>query len=124
MRNIQRPHHMIVLAVFVQCIAALPCFATVEPELTTAIRHKNVQRVQTLLSEGVNVNERDEGAEMTPLMWAVQSGNITVVQTLLNHGAAVNVKDDNGDTALSIALKKGYTKIAQILTSRGAKPSA
>jgi ankyrin repeat protein len=124
MNRIHSDVTLLILAALALCVPASLCFATVEPELTTAIRGKNVQRVQTLLSEGVNVNERDEGAEQTPLMWAVKTGSVPIVQSLINHGAAVNLKDDYGTTALAIARKKGYAKIAQLLLSRGARPGA
>ena len=113
-----------IIAVLVLCIPATGCFATVEPELTTAIRHRNVQQARTLLSEGANVNERDEGVERTPLMWAAQTGSLSMVQDLLNHGAAINLKDDDGETALTLARKRGYTKIAQLLIGRGARTTA
>ena len=113
-----------ILAICALSIPASLCYATVEPELTTAIRHNNVQHVRTLLSEGINVNERDEGAEQTPLMWAARTGSLGMVQSLLNHGAAVNARDDFGNTALDFALSKGYTRIATLLASHGAKAGA
>jgi ankyrin repeat protein len=103
------------------CVSAPTCNATVEPELTTAIRHKNIQHVQTLLSEGVNVNERDGGNEQTPLMWAVQVGDVSIVQTLLHHGSNVNAIDDSGNTALTLAVQRGYRGIARVLVRQGAK---
>jgi len=115
---------LIVIAACALCIPASLCYATVEPELTTAIRYKAVLRVSTLLSEGVNVNERDEGAERTPLMWAAQTGSVSIVQSLLNHGASINAKDDFGNTALDFALGKRNTQVAKLLVSRGAKIGA
>ena len=103
------------------CCPALKCFATTEPELTTAIRHKDIQRIQTLLSEGVNVNERDEGAEQTPLMWAVKVGDFNTVRSLLDHHASVNLKDGMGRTALAIAQQRGYFRIERLLIENGAK---
>ena len=121
MKRLQNRLTSIVIAACALCIPASLCYATVEPELTTAIRHKAVQRVSTLLSEGVNVNERDEGAERTPLMWAAQIGSVSIVQSLLNHGASINARDDFGNTALDLALGKRNTLVAKLLASRGAK---
>src|SRR5690242_1307865 len=78
--------------------------ASVEPELTTAIRNKNIRQVQALLAQGANVDERDEGLEQTPLMWAAQGGEINVVQMLLARRADVNARDDEGNTALFFAV--------------------
>ena len=114
-------HIPVIFAVFALGGSALPCFATVESELTSAIRHRDVQRVNTLLSEGVNVNEKDEGPEQTPLMWAVRARSAAMVQGLLRHGAAVNETDAFGNTALSLAIKSGNPQIVRLLQSHGAK---
>src|ERR1051326_688607 len=90
------------LLVIVLMLASIPasfCRASVEPELTMAVRNKDLKQVRLLLSEGANVNERDEGMEKTPLMRAVQVGDVAIVQILLAHGAAVNLQDDGGQTA-------------------------
>ncbi len=121
MKRLFTPSIWTTLAACALCIPASLCYATVEPELTTAVRHKDIQRVATLLSEGVKVDERDEGAEQTPLMWAARTGSLAIVQNLLNHGAAVNAKDDFGATALDIALSKKHAQIVKLLTNQGAK---
>ena len=124
MTPIKNTLQLLLLGAMAICICAGPCFATTEPELTTAIRHKSVQHVQTLLSEGVNVNERDEGAEQTPLMWAVQTGQAGVVRTLLRYHANVNLRDDAGNTALAIARDRGFATIERLLIENGARPAA
>ena len=103
------------------CCPAIPSQASVQPELTTAIRHKDIRQVHTLLSEGVNFNERDEGDEQTPLMWAAQVGDISIVQTLLHYNVNINAIDDSGNSALKLALQKGHTAIARLLIQKGAK---
>ena len=121
--TIKNTLQLLVLGVIPFCICAGPCFATTEPELTTAVRHKEFQHVQTLLSEGVNINERDEGSEQTPLMWAVQTNQIAVVRVLIQRHAQVNLRDDAGNTALSLAREKGFSPIAKLLIENGAKPN-
>lgn len=96
------------------------CHASVEPELTMAVRQKNVQKVQLLISNGANVNETDEGAEQTPLMRAVQVQDSALVQILLAHGAVVNAQDDFGKTALMFAAEKDNTEIVRMLLRKGA----
>lgn len=124
MISAKRSPFTILIAAIALCAPGLPCLASVEPELTTAIRHRDAQRVSTLLSEGVDVNETDEGPGQTPLMWAVRAGSVPMVQALLNHGAAVNRADMFGNTAVSLAVKNGNSRIVQMLRARGARAVA
>ena len=55
----------------------------------------------------------------TPLMTVVS--NPELVQLLIEAGADVNAKTSKGETALSLAIKGGYTKSAKILRNAGAK---
>jgi ankyrin repeat protein len=48
-------------------------------------------------------------------------GHTKVVQLLLNNGAQANRKTNRGDTALSIAKKKGKDDIVKVLKKYGAK---
>jgi ankyrin repeat protein len=115
---------LIVIALVALCVPASLCQASVEPELTLAIRQKNVPKVQQLLAGGANVNERDEGDEQTPLMWAVQVKDAALVRILLERGAAVNVQDDFGKTALMFAAEKDDADIIKLLLRHGADVSA
>ena len=110
----------LVVSILVFFLSAINCSATVEPEITTAVRHNDLQRVRTLLSEGANLNETDDGAEQTPLMWAVRARNVQIVRTLLEHGARVNMRDDFGNTAMKLALQSGNAEISQMLLKHGA----
>lgn len=103
------------------CAPALVCHASDEPELSSAIRQKNIVRVRLLLSEGSGVNERDEGVQQTPLMRAAQMGDLEIAQTLIAHGADVNAQDDDGHTALMFAAEKGGTGMVDTLLRAGAK---
>lgn len=124
MNTIRDIARLSMITVFLMATFASACRATVQPDLTTAIRANQIQQVGTLLSEGANINERDEAMEQTPLMWAVQTGHIDMVRALLAHGANVNAKDDAGQTALSLADHKGYKSIATALIKAGAKRDA
>jgi len=99
------------------------CQASVEPELTMAVGHKDLAQVQSLLSKGVDVNETDEGSEQTPLMRAAQVGDVAITEILLTHGAKVNAQDDFGKTALLFAVEKGATSVVALLLERGAQPA-
>lgn len=59
----------------------------------------NVEVVQRLLTEGEEVDARDEFG-MTPLHWAALLGQVETVQLLLGQGAEVNARDNDGGTPL------------------------
>jgi ankyrin repeat protein len=114
---------LLTIALVALCVPASLCQASVEPELTMAIRQKNVAKVQQLLASGANIDERDESAEQTPLMRAVQVKDVGLVQILLAHGASVNVQDDFGKTALMFATENDDAEIIKALLRRGADAS-
>ena len=68
-----------------------------------AARSGNLNRVKTLLDQGVPVNSRNEGG-YTPLHFAVLSGNLNIVQELLKRGAHVNPRTRSGTTPLYLAV--------------------
>jgi ankyrin repeat protein len=111
------------IALVALCVPATVCQASVEPDLSAAVRQKNAAKVQELLANGADVNERDEGAEQTPLMRAVQVKDPALVQILLAHGAAVNAQDDFGKTALMFAAEKEDADIIKLLLRKGADAS-
>lgn len=113
---------MITLCVF--CVSGSVCLASVEPDITIAVRAKNLQQVKNLIAEGADVNERDEGEEQTPLMRAAQVGDTTIARLLLAHGAVVNTRDDFGHTALLFATQRGDTEMIKLLLQSGAHPEA
>ena len=55
----------------------------------------------------------------TPLMWACASDQVPMVQFLLSQGAAQRHMDCEGDTALSIAERRGFDGTAEILRTYG-----
>jgi len=88
--------------------------------LFTAILKGRIAVVQSLLSQGVNVNVRTISGK-TPLMAAAYKGYSDIVQMLLENGADVNAKDGRGDSALKISVRGGYTRIVELLKKVGAK---
>ena len=83
-----------------------------------------LELAEILLSKGVDIDEActSGGSQgFTNLIMAVDSNNEEVVRFLIKNGANVNAKTRDGDTALSLAVKKGYTNIIEILKANGAK---
>src|ERR1051325_3060546 len=68
-----------------------------DPILIQAIRQNQAAKVESLLSNGSNVNERDKDRN-TPLMWAAASGRVETVHNLLNRGAYITAQNVEGKT--------------------------
>lgn len=57
--------------------------------------------VQSLVSSGVDINEKSVG--MTPLMYAARQNRTDIVRLLLSRGAKIKTKSNKGYTALDYA---------------------
>jgi len=73
-----------------------------------------------LLEHGANPNIKDHFG-MTPLFYATE---LDTVKELVEHGADVNIQNDKGETALDLAIRSGYTDVANLLQSYGAKEAS
>ncbi|XP_014278504.1 putative ankyrin repeat protein RF_0381 [Halyomorpha halys] len=94
---------------------------TTTTALLAATVSGNVKAVNFLLMHGADIEEMANNGK-TPLISAVSEGHEDVVEALLNRGASLHATDDGrGNTALHIAAKKGYLKIAEILLKHGHK---
>jgi ankyrin repeat protein len=87
--------------------------------LFNAILKGRIAVVQSLISQGVNVNIKTVSGK-TPLMAAAYKGYSDIVQMLLDCGADVNIRDARGDTALKIAARGGFTRTMEMLKNIGA----
>lgn len=94
--------------------------------LIPAAEKGHVENVKLLLTEtDVNVNHINN-LGWTALLEAVILTNggpkhQEIVKLLIEHGADVNIADKEGVTPLQHAKKRGFTEIASMLTSAGAK---
>ena len=57
-------------------------------------------------------------------MWAAWFGREEAVRALVRSGADLNAKSGAGESALSIAVARGYEKVAQYLRESGARDEA
>lgn len=81
----------------------------------------DLDRVREILSKTKDTNLRNiEG--MTALYAAVKEGRTAIVRLLLDHGADANGESLGPEPLLSIAQRKWYADIAEILIGAGATP--
>ncbi len=88
--------------------------------LNRAISDDDVDAVRELISQGEDVNGKDEG-KVTPLFLAVHQGDIEIVKMLLDAGAKVNVRDDEKQTPLMRLDDDATSEIIELLLRHGAK---
>lgn len=83
--------------------------------LLSVVSEGNTEGVHQMLSQGANVNVRDQQGK-TPLLKAIYAGQIEVVSILLSYGANVNDTDKEGSTALIVACENNYPVITEMIT--------
>ncbi|CAE6953400.1 ANKRD17 [Symbiodinium sp. CCMP2456] len=93
----------------------------VDEEETTALMAAagagHIEIARLLVDAGANVNLDD--AFGTALMWASSKGHAEIVHLLVDAGADINFLDSSGNSALSLARKKGHGSIAAFLSEQG-----
>jgi ankyrin repeat protein len=84
--------------------------------------HGHAEIVRLLLDHAADPSAASGFARYTPLMGAAYSEtlNTEIVRVLLQHDANVRLKAANGETALSLARKRGHTEIVNLLEKAGA----
>lgn len=83
----------------------------------------DIERAQTLIRNGSDVNARGQAGE-TPLHMVVCGGHRDLAELLISRGADVNAHASLGWTPLHEAAWHGRKEIAELLVSRGAAVSA
>ncbi|KDP21534.1 hypothetical protein JCGZ_22005 [Jatropha curcas] len=88
--------------------------------LHRAARLGDVNGIKRCITEGANVNDRDQNG-WTPLHRAAFKGRIESVKALISHGGRVDVVDDLGYSPLHCAVEAGQVQVALFLIANGAK---
>ena len=88
--------------------------------LHQAVRDHDIEKIQLLLSEEADVDEKD-WLGYAPLHWACYFGYPDLVELLLTKGANTNLISDTGRTPLEIVTEMGYENIAELLRKHVAK---
>lgn len=86
--------------------------------LARAALKGHLTTVKILINAGANVDVAPQGRSL--LMRVVEDDNILISQLLIRAGANVNFKGVSGETALSIARRKGYYDLDLMLVQSGA----
>lgn len=84
-----------------------------------AARAGDLERVQKLVVQGADVNEKAVRDE-TPLMLAALAGQGDIVNYLLQRGAGIDARNASGMTTLHAAAYAGNTEIVSLLIAKGA----
>jgi serine/threonine-protein kinase len=86
--------------------------------LVVAVQNGNRAMVELLLTRGAKLAARDK--VVGPLHAAVLAKRPELMAFLLERGAPIDAVDNTGDTALSLAAKRGDAEMVQTLVKRGA----
>ncbi len=94
-------------------------------EFQVAAGMGQIERVQSLLRQGAEVNSRAPSAGNVPaggtaIMLAAARNHIEVVKLLISHGADVNQADEGEGTPLIYSVWKGHKDIVALLLEKGA----
>jgi cytohesin len=88
--------------------------------LHQAAANGEIEQVKLLISEGVEVNVKNN-AGLTPLHCAAREGHKEIVELLLAHGADVNIGGVwYNRTSAEFAMRRNHTEIVHLLVSKGA----
>jgi len=91
--------------------------------LFTAARHGDKDRLRLLISQGLDVNVKDDSG-WTPLHHASQQGHVDACALLIAKGADVNAKDAQDWRPLHRAAAGGHIDVARLLLDHGARVDA
>lgn len=88
-----------------------------------AIKQRDYQRVEELLTCGVDINATSK-EQVTALHIASCSGDILLVKLLLRHGADINAADKYGNLPLHMAVSYRQRDLVYCLLEAGSDPNA
>ncbi len=110
--------------VFTALITMAPCSVLAKTTLADALIDAagagDIAKVQNLLQQGADVNEKNKNG-FSPLILACLFGKSDVAKVLLDKGANVNIQDDGGMAPIILAAGNGNVPLMKILLAKGAK---
>lgn len=93
-----------------------------ELKLIEAVKNGEIDRIETLLSDGVDIDQKDDYG-WTALNWAAGQGNTGIVEILLSAGANVANFGRDKRSAYQIALAAAHVETASVLQQAEQKSS-
>ena len=81
--------------------------------------HRDI--AEYLISEGADINAKNNEGGQTPLHIAARNGQKDVVELLIAKGADVNALNNSGWMPLKLAENQGHTEIIELLRKHAAK---
>lgn len=86
-------------------------------DLIDAIIKNNVKRVKELLEQGVDPNQTDDWANITPLHYAAFNNSLEIATMLIAAGAKINVRDQiDNESPLDVAKLQGNEAMIKLLS--------
>ena len=76
--------------------------------LHDAVASEDLNKAQQLISQGTDINAKDQRGQ-SPLLPAAYGRSYKIVQLLIEKGTDLNIKNDYGQTPFLIALYRGDT---------------
>lgn len=95
-------------------------YSSVNVSLTDCAFYGNLEAAIYCISNGADVNAKDEINGMAPLHWATMNFHRNIVELLLKNGADVNIKDKIGRTPIHYCTKHTSMHILDLLLEHGA----
>jgi ankyrin repeat protein len=91
-----------------------------EQLLTAIVNKKPIAYIETLISNGADVNYNNSKALDTPFLTAGVVKDINIMDCLLKHGADINGVNKDGETALMLSILHNDFDIFNFLIKKGA----
>jgi len=85
---------------------------TMSDDIFTAAERNNTKRIEELVQDGADVNEKDFDRGSTPLHFACAGGNLDAIEVLLEYSGDINSQNKHGRTPLHCLISERYDKIA------------
>lgn len=89
----------------------------VKTDLIKAVSEGNIDKVKTLLEEGIDANDEDYTGNTT-IHLAVGQGNLAITELLIEYGANIKAINKEGRTPLHLAIEERRYDIAELLIEK------